>query len=197
MYVKDFDGNGFFEQILAGYNNGQSYPLVLRDDLIKALPYLGARYSKYENYARQTLTDVFSDHDLRDAVVRQAYTFATSLARNNGDGSFTLVPLPIEAQLSPVFGILASDFDRDGKLDLLLAGNFDGVKPETGRMSAGYGLFLRGSGAGVFTPVKNTESGFVVPGQARDIQSVRTPRGDLYIVTRNNDRPLVFRAAAR
>jgi hypothetical protein len=116
------------------------------------------------------------------------------LARNNGDGSFTLIPLPREAQLAPVYGILAGDFDGDGKTDLLLAGNFDGVQPEIGRMSASYGLLLRGDGTGHFTAVGARESGFLVPGQARDIQRVRTRRGELYVVTRNNDRPLVFRS---
>ena len=42
-------------------------------------------------------------------------------------------------------------------------------------------------------PVPARESGFFVPGQARDIQRLRTARGDLYIVARNNDRPLFFR----
>jgi len=61
-------------------------------------------------------------------------------------------------------------------------------------MSAGYGLLLRGDGKGNFTPVGPSQSGFLVPGQARDIQRVHTRAGDLYVVTRNNDRPLVFRA---
>ena len=43
------------------------------------------------------MADVFPQKDLADAVVKNAYTFATSLARNNGDGSFTLEPLPLEA----------------------------------------------------------------------------------------------------
>jgi hypothetical protein len=116
------------------------------------------------------------------------------LAKNNGDGSFTLLPLPLEAQLSPLYGILASDVDRDGKLDLMVAGNFDGVKPEIGRMSAGYGLLMKGDGKGGFTSVRTRDSGFFVPGQARDIQRLRTPRGEVYVVTRNNDRPLVFRS---
>ena len=93
-----------------------------------------------------------------------------------------------------MYGILASDFDGDGKTDLLMAGNFDGVKPEIGKMSAGYGVYLRGDGKGHFIPVRELESGFFVPGQARDIQPVRTRRGLIYIVSRNNDRPLVFRA---
>jgi hypothetical protein len=194
MYVKDFDRNGFLEQIVCYYNNGRSYPLVLRDDLIRSLPYLKARYLNYENYARQSVTDIFPGPELADAVLKQAYTFATSLARNNGDGSFTLVPLPSEAQLAPVYGILARDFNRDGKLDVILAGNFDGVEPEIGRMSASYGLFLRGDGRGNFTPLRTVESGFFVPGQARDIQRIGTREGEVYVVTRNNDRPLVFRS---
>jgi len=196
MYVKDFDRNGFVEQIVSSYNDGVSYPLALRHDLIRVLPFLEARYPTYEDYARQTVADIFPPAELAGAVLKQAYTFATTLVRNNGDGSFTLVPLPLEAQLAPVYGILAADFDRDGALDLLLAGNFDGVKPEIGRMSAGYGLLLRGvgGGRGGFTPVRTSESGFLVPGQARDIQPIGTRQGDLYVVTRNDDRPLIFRA---
>ena len=195
MYVKDFDGNGTPEQIVSSYNHGTSYPIAMRDELVKALPYLKARYPRYEDYARQTVTDIFSPAELAGAILKQARTFATALARNNGDGSFTLIPLPREAQLAPVYGMLARDFDGDGKTDLLLAGNFDGVQPEIGRMSASYGLFLRGDGKGQFTPVAASRSGFFVPGQARDIERVRTRRGDLYVVTRNNDRPFVFRSS--
>ena len=193
MYVKDFDRNGSVEQILSQYNEGISYPFALRDDLIAALPYLRDRYSSYEEYALQTVEDIFSETELSDAVLKRAYTFETALARNEGDGSFTLLPLPVEAQIAPTYGILPGDIDGDGHLDLLLAGNFDGVKPEIGRMSAGHGLVLRGDGTGAFQPVPGVESGFVVPGQARDIQRIRTGRGDLYVVTRNDDRPLVFR----
>jgi hypothetical protein len=165
----------------------------MRDDLIKSLSFLKARFLKYEDYAEKRITDILTPDELADAVVKQAHTFATTLVRNNGDGSFTLVALPLEAQLAPVYGILTGDFDGDGKMDLLLAGNFDGVKPEIGRMAASYGLFLRGDGSGSFTPIQARESGFLVPGQARDIQRIRTREGDLFVVARNNDRPLIFR----
>jgi hypothetical protein len=198
MYVKDFNQNGFVEQIIACYNGGVSYPLPLRDDLIKSLSYLKSRYPSYETYARASITEIFPPADLEGAIVKYAHTFATTLVRNNGDGSFTLVPLPAEAQLAPVYGILATDIDGDNRADLLLAGNFDGVKPELGRMSASYGLLLRGDGKGGFTPVRPSVSGFVVPGQSRDIQLLRTASGPLYLVARNNDVPLAFgRASAK
>jgi hypothetical protein len=194
MYVKDFANNGSVQQIISYYNNGEAYPLTLRDDLIRSLPLLKDRYPTYKDYAKATFADVFPQKDLADAVVKNAYTFATTLVRNNGDGSFTMVPLPLEAQIAPVYGILAADIDANGKADLLMAGNFDGVKPEIGRMSGGYGLYLRGNGKGHFTPVRELESGFFVPGQARDIKRVRTRAGNIYIVSRNNDRPLIFRS---
>lgn len=194
LYVGDFDKNGFVEQVLTMYSEGKSYPFAQRDELIRSIPPLKARFPNYRDYAAQPVDKVLTPDQRSAATHKQARTFATSLVRNNGDGSFTVVSLPGEAQIAPVYGILAHDVDRDGAMDLLLAGNFDGVKPEIGRMSEGRGLLLRGSGAGAFVPVPGIESGFVVPGQARDIQRIRTAQGDAFIVARNNDRPLMFRS---
>jgi hypothetical protein len=193
MYVKDFDGNGFPEQLVALYEGGKSLPLALRDELTNALPFLAARYPKYADYAGQTVEQIFGNA-VNDAVQKQAETFASAIALSNRDGSYALVPLPEDAQIAPVYGMLAGDFDHDGKLDVLLAGNFSGAQPDIGSMMASYGLLLRGNGHGGFTAVSEAHSGFVVPGEARDIQRLRTRHGDLYVVARNNDRPLFFRA---
>ena len=192
LHVKDFDGNGFPEQIVTLSEGGKSLPLALRDELTNALPYLKPRYPKYSDYAGQTAEQIFGSA-LNDAVVKQAETFASAIALSNRDGSYTLVPLAREAQIAPVYGILAGDFDHDGKLDLLLAGNFSGVQPEIGSMMASYGLMMRGDAHGGFMPLTRTQSGFFVPGEARDIQRLRTSHGDVYVVARNNDRPLFFR----
>jgi hypothetical protein len=161
------------------------------------VPAVASRYSSYKAYAKETIADVFPKQELDSAVVKNAYTFATSLIRNNGDGSFTIVPLPLQAQIAPVYAMLGDDLDRDGKVDLLLAGNFDGVKPDLGTMTAGYGTYLRGDGKGHFTPLRAIDSGFFVPGEARDIRKVHTRNGDIFVVSRSNDRPLVFSATGR
>src|SRR2546428_7213810 len=152
MYVKDFDRSGSDEQIVSVYNHGVSYPIVMRDDLIKALPYLKARYLNYKDYALQTVTDIFSAAELKGAIFKEARTLTTALARNNGDGSFTLIPLPLEAQIAPVYGMLAGDFAGDGKSDLLLAGGVGGGKPRNGRVGGRLGPVLRGGGEGGFPP---------------------------------------------
>lgn len=192
MTVADFDGNGFVEQIVSTYTSGAFRPMALRDDLLRVIPSLEKPFPTYESYARATTADLPNAAALTQ---KEAYTFATALVRSNANGSFTLVPLPREAQLAPVYGILPVQADADGRLDLFVAGNFDGVRPEIGRMSASYGLLLKGDGRGGFTPVPTEHSGFFVPGQARDIQRLRTRGEDLYVVSRNNDRPLFFRVA--
>ena len=193
MYVQDFGRTGHVQQILACYDGGRSYPLAMRDELLRALPHLKSRYLKYASYAGQQVSDVFTPAELAQGVADTAFTLATTLVRGDGKGGFTLAPLPAEAQLAPVYGVLAEDLDGDRHTDLLLAGNFDGVQPVLGRMSASRGLALRGDGRGGFTAVRADASGFVVPGQTRDIQRMRTRDGDRFLVARNNDRPLVFR----
>ncbi|HYX82955.1 MAG TPA: FG-GAP-like repeat-containing protein, partial [Gemmatimonadales bacterium] len=221
MYVRDFDGNGFPEQVVTLYERptlgadvrtvgaqdvrtvgaqhvaplppaSAPLPLALRDELTNALPNLKPRYATYSDYAGQTVEQIFGN-ELKTAVVKQAETFASAIALSNRDGSYTLVPLPREAQIAPVYGIVAGDFDHDGKLDLLLAGNFSGVQPEIGSMMASYGVMLHDDGHGGFTAIRAQQSGFVVPGEARDIQRLRTRHGDIYVVARNNDTPLFFR----
>lgn len=192
MFVKDFDNNGFVDQIVASYSAHRSVPLVLRDEMIRALPPLKARFLSYEQYAKASLSDIFPASDLADAVRKSAETFATSLVRSNPDGSYTVVPLPADAQLTPMFGLLAQDVNRDGVLDLMLAGNFDGVKPEIARLGESYGTVLLGSKTGVFSVLPEPASGFLVRGQVREIARVRGRAGDRILVARNNDRPMLF-----
>ena len=197
MYVADFDDDGVEEQVLAYSHGGASYPLPMRDELVRALPHLESRFPRYADYARARLSDVFRETELSGAVQKRANIFATSLVRNDGNGSFTVTPLPDEAQLAPVYGLAAADVDGDGRLDLLLGGNLDGVKPEIGRLSGSYGLVLYGDGSGGFTAGRPVDTGFFIPGQTRDIQRLRTREGDLYVVARNDDRPLAFTVGRR
>ena len=190
LYVHDFARNGTLEQILTFYKNGVSYPLVGRDELVSLMPHLRSRYVSYADFGASRIEDVFAESELQPAEVREATVFASSLAVNVGDGTFTLQPLPIEAQFAPIYAVLVDDFDGDGHRDLLVAGNFYGVPPVRGRYDASYGLLLRGDGEGRFQSVDMGVSGLVIQGQVRDMRFLQRADGERLIVVARNDESL-------
>ena len=196
LYVHDFGHNGTLEQILTFYKHGVSYPIAGRDELVRLVPSLRSRYPSYAAFGASRIEDIFSPEEVAKAKMLEAHTFASAVALNTGKGSFTLAPLPVEAQLSPVNAVVAGDFDGDGHTDLLLAGNFYGTPPIQGRYDASYGLLLHGLGDGRFEPVDMTRSGVEIEGQVRRMRPLRMADGGRAIViARNNDRLVVLRLA--
>ena len=194
LYVGDFFSTGALKPILTFYKRGVSYPLAGRDELVALMPQLRSKYPTYASFGDSRVEDIFSRQDLKQAKVFEANTFASSVAMNNGNGTFKLNPLPVEAQFSPVYATLAEDFDGDGHTDLILAGNFYGVPPVLGRYDASYGLMLRGDGKGGFTSVDMDTSNLVIEGEVRDMKVVRSAGGKRWIVVaRNNDKLQVLR----
>jgi enediyne biosynthesis protein E4 len=194
LFVKDFDGNGFREQIVTTFHEGGDMPLVLRDDLIKSIPPLKARYLNYANYVGQRVGDVFPGKGLDGAITRSARIFASVVARANADGSFTIEPLPDEAQLSPLFGIAVADIDGNRTPDLLLGGNFDAFPTQSGRMASSFGALLLNDGRGQFTARRGRDGGMHVPGQIRRIARVRGPGKARFLVARNSERAVLLTA---
>jgi len=194
MYVGDFGHNGTLEQILTFYKQGVSYPLAGRDELIGLIPRLAKRYAAYADFGAARVEDIFPASELAQATVREARVFASSVALNNGNGTFTLRPLPAEAQFAPIRAALVGDFDGDGRPGLLVGGNLYGVPPVLGRYDASYGLLLSGMGDGRFSSVDMERSGLVIDGQVRHMGLVRQARGGrLIVVARNNDKLQVLR----
>jgi hypothetical protein len=186
MYVSDFDRNGSIEQIVTRYFDTASYPLVLRHDLVRQMPYLKKKYLKYEAYKTQRIQDIFTPDELARAIILEAYQLSTCLLINDGRGNFSLKELPVQAQLSPVYGIEVFDFDGDSHADILLGGNLYRAKPEVGRYDASYGTFLKGDGTGNFRFLPPEQSGFLLDGEVRDIITVPYPKGLCVLVARNN-----------
>jgi hypothetical protein len=192
-YINDFDKNGTIEQIVCMYDGASSFPLVLRHDLMMQIPILKKKYLKYENYRDQTINDIFSEAELKDANLLHAYELRTGILLNDGTGKFSFQELPIEAQYAPMFAISIFDYDLDGKMDIILGGNQYLVKPEMGRYDASYGVFLKGHGNGQFTSLSTIDSGLALQGVIRDFGHIRIGDSNVLIALRNNDSPQFFR----
>ncbi len=185
MYVNDFDQNGTMEQIVCTFNGDKSYPLALRHDLISQLPFLKKKYLKYESYEDQTITDIFTPEQMKNALKLEAYVLENSILWNEKGKGLSLKALPVEAQLSPVYGIETGDFNNDQKTDILLGGNQYRVKPELGRYDASYGMFLSGDGERGFV-AQPTSTGWRIDGEVRDILTVNIGGRQVIVVAKSN-----------
>ena len=190
LYVGDFGNNGTLEQVLTFFKHGVSYPVAGRDELVRLLPVLRSRYPSYADFGASRIEDIFPAATLAKATVREAHVFTSEIALNKGDGTFALRQLPVEAQFAPVYASMAEDFDGDGHMDLLVAGNFYGVTPVRGRYDASDGLLLRGLGEGRFTAVDGELSGLRIDGQVRHMRALRDASGHRLIVVARNDTTL-------
>lgn len=195
MYVADFDDNGQVECIPVYYKtDGKAYPFNLHDDIIRQLPYLKKRILRYDAYAGKAIDEIFTPDELSKATVLTVKQTQTCVFYNNGKGDFNMQPLPIRAQFSPVFGILAADINHDGITDLFLGGNFYGLKPEVGRYDASYGVTLLGNKKHGFDYMEPAKSGLFIKGEVRDIATIKTKNGTQIIIARNNDALQIYKA---
>src|SRR5947207_1326445 len=98
--------------------------------------------------------------------VQVVTTLDSMVFLNRGD-HFEARPLPMEAQWSPVFGIVVGDLDGDGNEDIFVSQNFFAVSSDTSRYDAGRGLWLKGDGRGGLKAIPGQESGLKIHGEGR------------------------------
>jgi len=192
--ANDFDGNGTIDAIMCYYIQGKSYPVHGRDQLTDQIRPLKNTLLRYRDYANATLADIFPKQALDSALTLYAHSFATSYMHNNGNGTFTISPLPTVAQFSAVNGIVIGDYDGDGITDVLLAGNDYSPDVETGRYDASIGCFLKGDGKGGFTVLPVTKTGFFADGYIKDMKMISVNNQKWIVVVRNNDTVKVLRS---
>jgi hypothetical protein len=170
VYVNDFDRNGSQEPIFTFRQDSKEYPMALRQDIIKQMSSMKKKFVFYKDYAGKPLTDIFDKPLIDRAVKLEFQQPLTVTVINHGHGKFEIKPLPIEAQMAPVFGIEVVDVDNDNLVDLLLGGNLYAVKPEVGRYDALHGLVLLGNGKGDFNSLDPIHSGLDIDGEVRHIK---------------------------
>ncbi len=193
MYINDFDNNKMAEQIVTVFNGPNAYPLVLRTDLVMQIPSLKKKYLFFENYKEQTIENIFAEKDLRTAAKVEVTNTRTSIAWNNGNGTFELKSLPVEAQFAPVHAILLTDLDNDQDTDIILGGNFHRSKPELGKYDASYGLVLINEGDRLFKPLGPKQSGLNLHGEVRDKSQLKVQTQEIILIARTNDTPVLLR----
>lgn len=179
------------------YEEGRLFPRRSRNEFATRLPAIMRRFPRNDVYARATLAELFGEDRLQAARACAATELQSGVFLSQPDGRFRFAPLPRLAQIAPVQGMVAGDFDGDGRADLYAVQNSYAPVPHVGRFDGGLSQMLRGDGQGGLEAVPVSESGLVVAGDAKalvlvDLQNNGWPD---FLVTRNNDTSLAFRNA--
>jgi hypothetical protein len=201
LIAKDFDNNGNIDPILFAHNRRdfndntyESFPVHFWGDLYGQSTLFRSRFNSYKNYSKANLQTLLSKEELDGALTLKGNYDKSIYIENLGEGNFSYQSLPWQAQVGPVNAIAISDYDSDGYLDMLLIGNDYGNETFVGRYDAHNGLFLRGNNKGGFEAIESKESGFLVPGDAKNIVLVKSANGGkpYIIATQNRNKLLVF-----
>lgn len=168
LYYGDFDDDGMIDVIESIFDvpSGRWVPFQPFNLVGAAIPVLRTKIGSFEAYARCSLQDIYGEALNNKLKSLEAVCLESCVFLNCGD-HFEVHPLPIEAQMTPIFALCVSDFDGDGIEDLFISQNFFAVSIETSRYDAGRGLLLKGKTNGEFEPIPGHISGILVYGEQR------------------------------
>jgi enediyne biosynthesis protein E4 len=170
VFCNDFDDNGTLDIVLSKHYKGDIVPVRGKECSTTQMPFLAKKFESYAAFASSNLEDIYGREKLDAALHLRVDNFASMYMENLGDGQFELHELPIEAQLAPINSIVIRDFNNDGHLDAVVAGNIFETEVETAAYDAGKGLLLYGEGDGNFrSSLYMPESGVFMHRNVKDI----------------------------
>ena len=190
LYRNDFDNNGSIEPLVTYFYQGEETSFASKDELSKQMPYLNKKFLSYASFSKAGLTELFDPEDLKSADRKMVFELNSSRIMNNGDGTFTTIPLPKICQSSSVRAVMPHDFNKDGYNDLLIMGNDYEISTQLGRLDALHGIVLLNDGDGNMVWAENY--GPLVSGAVRDIEKIKLNGTDQFLVARNNETPIIL-----
>lgn len=189
-YYGDFDGDGGKETMITHFVQGVEYPIYGFDVFSKILPNFSG-CSTYQQYAEMSLLQLVGADAIDGSFNKSATTLESVYLENTGNG-FVIHKLPIEAQVSTIFGTLVEDFNQDGVPDVLIQGNFYGTDPTMDRMSESTGVLLLGDHNDSFIPVRSLNSGFWSRKESRALGLISSATSQPLVVSTNFNDTVIF-----
>lgn len=192
LWVGDFDANGMLEKIMTRSIGGKDMPIPMKKELTSQLPGLKKENLRHSDYAKKSIQELIPAEVLKKAAVMEATYFKSAVALNEGNGKFTMKPLPTEVQFSSVNAVQLADLNGDKLPDLILAGNDAGFMPQFSKLDASFGHVLLGKGNGEFERQENRVSGFSVRGDVKQLVFIKRRNDQLLVTLINGQQPKAF-----
>ena len=192
VYAKDFYDQGTTQCVITLYLNDttdgtlKEFTAHGRDDVIEQLPFIKKRFLTYAEFGKADFAQLFTKEELNQSIKYTANYLTSAFVRNNGNGKFSLEPLPATGQFSAINAMIVDDFDKDGKLDVCMSTNDFGTDPANGRYDALNGLVLKGDGKGHFEPLNIQQSGIFIPGNGKGLVKLKSINGNYLLVAGQN-----------
>jgi len=142
MYYGDFDQNGSSETIVVTEKNGAYYTLEDLNGLSSQMVSLRKKFTTYNDFAGKSIHEIFDESVLNNSTTLKVHELRSGYLENK-EGRFEFVPFQTELQIAPIKDFLNFDFDGDGKNELLLGGNYFGLKPFHGRLGSFSGAMIK------------------------------------------------------
>ena len=194
LFINDFDNNGTIEQIMTRTIGGNNMPIAMKKDLTAQIASLKKENLRFSDYALKTIENLFDTKVIENSITKSVTETKSILALNDGEGVYTIKPLPKEVQFSCVSSISCADINGDGHIDVLLGGNNYEFKPQYSKLDANYGSLLLGNGKGDLQWVPYSKSGFFVEGEVKHIKKVKNKNTEgIFITGINNEAPKIFK----
>ena len=187
IYVHDFDQNTYRDAIITRFISGEEHSIAPRGALIDQIPAIQRAFPSYHEFAEADIHQIISAFDTSGMQKLHANYLLSSYIENQGNGQLELHPLPMEAQITPIYGMTVDDFDQDGSLDVLCIGNFRYTEVISGWYDAGHGLFLRGLGGHRFRGHSANRWGLMTAGDGRAMVQIVVQSDPVLVIARNND----------
>ncbi len=193
VYCNDFDDNGTLDIVLSKKYKGNKVPVRGKECSTAQMPFISQKFPTYQSFAESSLSDIYGDDKIEKALHYSANYFYSAFIENKGSEGFVFHELPVEAQLAPINAIIAKDFNIDGKIDLVVAGNYYQTEVETPQYDAGKGLVLQGNGDGTFkASLQINDNGLILPFDVKDLGLIYIQNQIPAILVANNSNVLQF-----
>ena len=193
MWVNDFDNDGTIEQIVTQNYDGGDYPIHQKKEITAQILSLKKKNLKASVYAKKTIDELFSKETMANTIEKKVTISESVVAINDGKGNFSIKILPPQVQFSCICGITCTDINKDGFLDLIMAGNDFEFKPQFSRLDANYGNVLLGNDALDFKWQNYTKSGFFIKDEVKHLALFKDKNGTSFLIAAiNNQTPKIY-----
>lgn len=185
VFCDDFDNNGTFDVVFSKDYKGNLVPMRGRECSSQQMPFILDKFTNFQSFANASLEEIIGEEKLANALHYEIQDFKSTALINQGNGEFTKIPLPYQAQVSAIMDFVISDLNGDGQQEIIAIGNLYPTEVETTRYDASKGVVMHFVD-GAFKVIPRLESGIAVEGDAKDAALITTANNTRQLLITNN-----------